>query len=104
MDTSSHGINGDPLRGLFMWSAIEVLIEWYALLRPPRSEEMDPDESLSSLVLFPWYVVMFVVSRIPWAAAYALSYLTFHEKQRAEYFADYLAATIDGRSRSVGDA
>lgn len=85
----AHGVNGDSTRSFIIGSALSSLDAWISLLRadPP------PDAGLAGAV---GYVITWLVS-IPLALVQgALAHLLWFEKQKAEYFADYLSATLAG--------
>jgi len=90
----AHGYNGDSTRGFVIGSALGALDEWIGLLRP-RHRAVTMSEVLASYV-----------TRVLSLPLVALQGLLFHllwqEKQRSEYFADYLAASIAGTPATVG--
>lgn len=90
----SHGINGDPIRGIFIGTAINSLIEWHKLLKPDRLWE--PENGLLGILILPLNISMLFLSQIAWFWAYALSYLLWIDSQKAEYLADYLATKVCG--------
>lgn len=97
----AHGVNGDPNRGFFVGSAINTLMQWYSLLRPAYSLADDVGYSHSSsfgfftfIANFIANIIMRILASFPWLGAYVLSHLLWHNSQRAEYFADALAAKV----------
>ena len=46
--------------------------------------------------MIPFNLAMLGLSRLAWLGAYLLSHLLWRDSQRAEYLADYLAATVSG--------
>ncbi len=77
----AHDVNGDFTRNLFVGSAIGSLTRWYQAIQSGAR-----DARISPLVLT-WPI---------WAVIYLLSHLSWHESQRAEYLADFLAAKVGG--------
>lgn len=90
----AHGTNGDPLRGFFIRTAVNSLVEWHRILHP--DEIWDSTAGIEGLLMIPINVALIGVSYIPWLGAYALSHLIWHDSQRAEYLADYLASAVSG--------
>jgi len=90
----SHGINGDPLRGLFIGKALESLIGWYFLLRPDSFWE--PENGLLGILMLPLNVVLFAISGLVLLIARLLAHLIYIDSQKSEYFADYLATKVCG--------
>ncbi len=90
----SHGINGDPMRGFFIGTAINSLIEWFIILRPDRIWE--PENGLLGILMFPLNIFLLILSQIVWFGIYALSHLLWINSQKAEYLADHLATKSCG--------
>jgi heat shock protein HtpX len=89
----AHGINGDAMRGFVIGSALHALQQWIELLRGSRL----PASGMEALAGHLTRVMAF-----PLAALRALlMHLLWQVKQRSEYFADYLAATIAGTPATV---
>ena len=105
----AHGVNNDPMSGLFVGSAIRSLNAWYTLLRPNktwlrRDRRYGRDNPFGLLTLIADFfanILMRLVSFAPWLGAYALSHLLWRESQRAEYLADYLSARIAGTDATL---
>lgn len=91
----AHGVNGDLNRQRFIGTAISSLAEWYAMLRPSRllQSRIGTLEYIMGNIV---NLVMRALSYIPWLLAYALCHLLWRNAQRAEYFADQLAARASG--------
>lgn len=90
----AHGVNGDGTRNFLVFSALSALDDWVQFLRAPYYHAMTPAEVLSGCVT--------------WALSYPfalmeslLVQLLYIDKQKAEYFADYLATKIVGTSAVV---
>lgn len=97
----AHGANGDPSRGLFVGAAIRSLIQWYRMLRPNRLDGMvtrgyGGSGCLVYISSMFANILLLGISVVPWLWAYGLSYLLWHESQRAEYLADMLATRLSG--------
>lgn len=98
----AHGVNGDPVRSFFVGTAIDSLVTWHRYLTPTRLNTVGGrfirraglEDVVAAIILWP-------LSALAWLAAYALSHLLWRESQRAEYLADYLAATISGARAAV---
>jgi len=96
----AHDVNGDPVRGFFIGSAIHTLVTWYELLRP-QQQLWVPGAGFPGIAPLIANIVMSVLSRVPLLGVYALSFLLWRDSQRAEYLADYLAATVSGTEAMV---
>jgi Zn-dependent protease with chaperone function len=90
----AHLVNGDPSRGALIGGALDVLGRWYGMLRPAVSSKEQP--GLPRLAMVPVNVVLSVLSLVVWLHALALAALLWRDQQRAEYYADALAAKICG--------
>jgi heat shock protein HtpX len=90
----AHGVNGDSARGLVVGSALAALEEWIGLLRPSH-RAVTVSELLAGRIT--WLLSLPLVGLQD-----LLFHLLWQEKQRAEYFADHLAASIAGTSAAVG--
>jgi Zn-dependent protease with chaperone function len=84
----AHGVNGDSTRGFIVGTALQALGEWIALFRGSQ-RPLTGTEALAG------YVTR-IVSLPLTAIQSLLIHLLWHDKQRSEYFADHLAATIAG--------
>jgi Zn-dependent protease with chaperone function len=95
----AHGRNGDSMRGLFVGSAVNGLVELYDLLEP------DPwaGEGYSELAFVERIanVGLYLLSRpVRWLLLFEL-HLLLQDSQRAEYLADALAARVAGTKAAV---
>jgi heat shock protein HtpX len=88
----AHSVNGDANRGFFVGSAVHALATWYGLLRPDYV--WNPRDGLQGLVAVPLNLILLALSGCAWLGAYCLIHLLWRNRQRAEYLADYLAATV----------
>ncbi|MBI4316922.1 MAG: M48 family metalloprotease [Chloroflexi bacterium] len=91
----AHGVNGDPFRGFFVGSAVDSLISWHVLLRPDRLWEPGVGFFMA-LALVPINLLALGLSEVALLMANALIHLSWLVSQRAEYLADYLAASVAG--------
>jgi heat shock protein HtpX len=90
----AHGINGDSTRSFVVGSALDALDEWIAFLRGPLDHAVSLGELLGGYAA--WSL------SIPFALLQgALAQLLWLDKQRAEYFADYLGSTVSGTDAAV---
>jgi Zn-dependent protease with chaperone function len=96
-----HFANGDPLRGTIPSLAIDTLIEWYRLLRPEGIASSPDGDAFHGLLLIPVNLVLMVLSQVPIGLAYLIYLLSIQDGQRAEYYADLLAARLAGRDAVV---
>lgn len=101
----SHGVNGDPLRGLLMHSAVETLAGWAIAIRPlslGRLGDRMPLGIVISLVAIPFELALLALSEAILLAAKGMLMLVLRQSQRAEYHADRLAATVAGSLEMQG--
>jgi heat shock protein HtpX len=95
----AHHINHDPTRSLFIGNAINTLWQWYGLLNPANTARLYSVKRAGLIAYISEIfanLVLQVLCLIPWSASYGLHYLLLRDRQRAEYRADYLAATVSG--------
>ena len=95
----AHGVNGDPTRGFLVGMALESLSWWAYILRPEaifNSGDGSIQGLLFGLLLVPLMVTMLLLSKLSEAMLRLLLYLLFYDSQRAEYYADRLAADVAG--------
>ena len=97
----AHGVNGDPVRGLFIRSAINTLDRLYCLFRPTRivNRRLRGFAALSTMVS---NVVMVGVTYLLRLVIQGLLLLVWHTSQRAEYLADALGAQAGGTEANLG--
>jgi heat shock protein HtpX len=83
----AHGVNGDSTRGTIIGTALDTLEIWISLLRADNDQ-------VSRVGAWLW--------SLPIAAVHVcLAHLLWHDKQKAEFLADYLGATVAGTSAAV---
>jgi Zn-dependent protease with chaperone function len=89
----AHGVNGDPTRGLVVGSAVRSLCQYYWLMLPPQG-----------IGLAGWLAsgAMRLIALLPQGVLLGLSHLLWRSSQRAEYYADRLAARVAGRAGVQG--
>jgi len=96
----SHGANGDPLRGRFLYAAVVTLQRWAEVVRPvsigSAADGVTFGGPLVSLIIIPFELAMLGVSRVLDGIAQGVLLLVLRESQRAEYWADRLAASVVG--------
>lgn len=96
----AHSINGDPGRGLFIGSAVNSLITWEWLLTPAQGN-LSSGGFVTFISNIFAKIVMTILSIVPSIFAYILAHLLWQDSQRAEYLADYLAATTGGSAATI---
>jgi heat shock protein HtpX len=95
----SHGANGDPLRGQFLFGAVEALAQWANAIRPLSIGSSGDGMSygpIISLFAIPFELALLALSEVLLALAMGVLLLVLRESQRAEYLADRLAASVSG--------
>jgi Zn-dependent protease with chaperone function len=97
----AHGINGDPGRALFLQGAITSLLEAHSVIEPD-SIIPGPEEGFSGYFSIPFRIVQLGVSRAILAVAFMQLILAYRDSQRAEYFADAIAADLAGTTGALG--
>ncbi len=95
----AHSINGDSTRGFFIGSAIHSLSEYHYMLHPDQI--WDSSAGLTGILAIPFNLIMFLAAKLAYGAEFLLSFLLYRDMQRAEYFADILAATVAGQSAMI---
>jgi Zn-dependent protease with chaperone function len=87
----AHTVNGDLNREWLIGRALDMLRDWYYVLRPGSLWAR-------GMVIFvvPYYLLMSVAAGLVGQVYALLVHLLFRDGQRAEYLADYLAATVAG--------
>lgn len=104
----AHGVNGDPRRSFFLGAAVRSLLQWHQLFRPDHLQlatDRYATGAIGGFLVFASHslanVIMYSLSRVPWLGAYLLSHLIWRDSQRAEYYADWLAATVSGTEAAL---
>ena len=95
----AHGVNGDPLRGHFLYSAVHALFTCESVLRPVAIGESGREQQLGpliSMLAIPVDLAMLAVSKAFGLLGQGMLLLVYRESQRAEYLADRLAAAVAG--------
>jgi Zn-dependent protease with chaperone function len=95
----AHLANRDPARIFLIHVAIVTLADWSEMLEP---DELAPSEwGLVGLLMFPVNVLLLAASLACVALALGLLGLLFRDSQRAEYYADRLAADVAGSAAMI---
>jgi len=95
----AHGVNGDPLRGHFLYSAVDTVFTWSTVIRPAAigaSGREQPFGPFISLLAIPIDLAMLAASQAFGLFGKGMLLLVYRESQRAEYLADRLAASVTG--------
>lgn len=90
----SHGANGDPLRGRYLFGAYATLEQWGQSLRPVHIG--GSEGGLVGVLAVPFELVQLALSEFMRLLAFGVVLLVMRESQRAEYLADRLAAAVSG--------
>ena len=96
----AHGVNGDTSRITPVAVAQGTLLYWAYVLEP---DQLFPTESfgVAALLALPINVVLLALSAAMILVAMVLAVLTRRDGQRAEYYADALAASVAGSDAMV---
>jgi Zn-dependent protease with chaperone function len=100
----SHGANGDPLRGRFLYGALEALVGWASAIHPTSIMSLGdgmPYGAIVSVVCIPLTITALALSEFILFIARGLYLLVLRQSQRAEYLADLLAARVAGTQEMV---
>ncbi len=100
----SHGANGDPMRGLFLFGAVDTLSNWAEGMRPTsvgHSADSMPLGPIVSILAIPFDLALLALSEMLFAAARGMVLLVLRDSQRAEYLADLLAASAVGTQAMI---
>lgn len=96
----AHNVNGDPSRSFLLGTAIKTLFTWYTLIHPRVI--WNSNLGLLGLVMAPLNLIALGLAETVRFVATLLISLLWWESQRAEYLADYLAATVSGSEGVLG--
>jgi Zn-dependent protease with chaperone function len=100
----SHGANKDPLRGHFLFVALETLVGWATVIRPTSISGLGdgmPYGAIISIIGIPFAIAAIALSELIFLVAKGLYLLVLHQSQRAEYLADLLAARVSGSKEMI---
>jgi heat shock protein HtpX len=104
-----HCVNGDPNRSLVVGTALNYLREWYKTLYPeaiwPRATRRLGYGRMSIIVLLSAVITNILslwLANLAKLGIFILSHLLWRDKQRAEYYADSLAAKVGGTEAALG--
>jgi Zn-dependent protease with chaperone function len=97
----AHARNGDAQRGFVVGSAVDALVEFYRAIGP---EHFGGAREWSELAFFERLVNLFLwfVSRPVLGVLLLELHLLLRDSQRAEYYADALAARVAGTRAAIG--
>jgi Zn-dependent protease with chaperone function len=95
----AHGRNNDINRSLLVYTAVNSLLKWHYALYPDYIFE--PGMGILALGAIPFKLVGIGIAETIRLIAYLLAYLLCANKQRAEYFADYIGAEISGTDAMI---
>ncbi len=94
-----HSVNGDAGRKSFVVAAVTSGAQLFEVLEP--DDLMPSEEGIVGLFKLPFRVVQLGMARAVLALLYAILLLLFRDGQRAEYYADALAARLAGRRAAL---
>jgi Zn-dependent protease with chaperone function len=86
----AHRANGDPARSSLLAAAIHALDQWINVLTQDAN-----DQAVGLSAVFA-NAAMWLVLQLILAVRYSIMLLLYLDSQRAEYFADFLAARVAG--------
>ncbi|MCI0398438.1 MAG: M48 family metallopeptidase [Chloroflexi bacterium] len=89
----AHSVNGDPTRNFLTLTAIYSLVVWFSILWGMTGAYA---AGFFLALLLPSNWVLYPLAGLAWLGAYSLVHLLWWDSQRAEYLADFLAATVGG--------
>ena len=95
----AHGVNGDTTRGVLQGTVLRTLAHWIALTEPDALA--DEADGFGGLMSLPGNVLLLAISMLFTAIGEALFVLSFTSSQRAELFADRLAAQQAGTAATI---
>ncbi len=106
----AHGVNGDPVRGLFIGSAINTLDRLYRLLRPTQIvnrqtravRRASAGWGIAAISAMLSNVLMLALTHLLRLVIRGVLLLVWHTSQRAEYLADALGAQVGGTEANLG--
>lgn len=104
----AHGVNSDPTRGFIVGSAVQSLCQYYWVLLPPRRTVVQSDwgvtvgAGMTNIAAWMASGAMRLLALVPRGALQVMSHLLWHDAQRAEYYADRLAAEVAGEEGMRG--
>lgn len=95
-----HTANGDTTRVVVTGSALDSLSLWHEVVLPKGV--IMSGYGYAGLAMIPVNLALYALAGAIWLAIYCLVHLTFHDAQRNEYRADYLAAEVAGTDAKLG--
>lgn len=95
----AHLVNGDPLRGIFVGTAVSSLAKWYTGLHPRALWR--PQHGALAILEWPANLLLLIAAQLPLLTARLLVYLLLRNSLRAEFYADRLAASVAGTAATL---
>lgn len=103
-----HCVNGDPARGIVLYTAIKILIDTGSAIYPdklvPKNLSLGFAYILMELgkyAVIPLNLLLRGLSHTLWFFADFLCHLIWFDSQRAEYLADLVATKINGKKSAI---
>ncbi|MGU3470786.1 M48 family metallopeptidase [Paenibacillus sp. D51F] len=96
---TAHGANHDVTRNRYVWSAYIAAEQWYYFFTPARGATQ---EGYMAILYLLSDILMKALSFIPWTIARLVLVLLHLNKQRSEYYADYLGVKVSGEQAMIG--
>jgi len=78
----AHGVNGDPVRGFYVGSAVAALARWHVLLHPDRI--WDEEKGVAGLPAIPFNLAMAMLANLARLAASVLAHLLWRDSHEFE--------------------
>jgi Zn-dependent protease with chaperone function len=94
-----HQANGDFGRNWVIGAAATSLSAWHEVLMP---DSLFGDGDISGILSFPFQALLAGLAMVAYGGRWLLAVLLYQTGQRAEYFADHLAARAAGTPAAVG--
>jgi Zn-dependent protease with chaperone function len=95
----AHAVNGDTTRSVIVGTALETLCYWAYLLEPDDLTSGDP--GLLGIAMIPVNMVFYALAASLRGIAAFLVMLLLRDSQRAELYADRLAASVAGTDAAI---
>ncbi len=92
----AHTVNGDVSRGFLVGGALQTLADWYYVVRPSAIWPAG-----DTPLIVPWNLLLWALSGVINLLFTLLIHMLFRDNQRAEYLADYLAASVSGTETMI---
>jgi Zn-dependent protease with chaperone function len=89
----AHGVNGDAARSVIVYSAMLVLQKYYEFFQVGRFAD---GMRVAGPFAFIWNIIRWVMSKFTLLMWFLIQLIAYRDQQRAEYYADFLGATVSG--------